>query len=686
MAVDVLTNTWAQVDAAVDVVQAQLGSDSLTFTGANPAILGADTDGVLLITPSNVTTAGGVIALFGDAHATKARDIEFRDGVTVDLHHDVSASLWDFQANAIATTGALAAGPLAAGATTLSGNLVVSNGNGVIIGDAAQINVAGTVPELQVLGTGVSDSRTSTGRFSADAGAPIHTFVKSRAAIGAFATVVAGDALGQIVFYGDDGSDYSTVGAAIIATSEGTIAGSRIPSKLELRTATDAGPSVSTTAMTLDSAQLVTMAAGLVLSTGEAVLPDGTAGVPSLSFAGHPSTGIYQPGADRLGIANSGVQTMDFSTANTVAIGTTATGIITAIVEGAGADVVLGIQNSAGALLFKSGTADLTMSAATGSVTASAVRVARDTTSLRSINAEGTVNASGADYAEYERLAQHIIDRMKNGGPGVAKGDIIGFDSAGQVTDRFSESVTFGIKSTDPSYVGGDTWHADVGEAPDEPKYLSPEYTGSQEPRPLYDEPLLEATAPVDPGESPETGTLKLDGETDESYAIRQKGEAEAMAVWAMATALYNRDEPIYNAAALKHDAQHEAWLVAQEAYAIVRGQYDQDQADYAALCEDQEAAVKAAHPTWVKDLDAFKDRLEAARICVDRIAYSGKVPVNGADSGAVGSYVLPQLGPDDSIDVYTDANPTQPEYRTAVGRIRNIGVDGRAIVDVLRV
>ena len=83
---------------------------------------------------------------------------------------------------------------------------------------------------------------------------------------------------------------------------------------------------------------------------------------------------------------------------------------------------------------------------------ATALAVRNHTTSGRSINASGTINASGADYAEYER----------NNGNVIAKGDIVGFKSDGTLTLKFSEAVRFGIKSTNPSYVGGDDWGSDL--------------------------------------------------------------------------------------------------------------------------------------------------------------------------------------------------------------------------------
>jgi hypothetical protein len=71
-------------------------------------------------------------------------------------------------------------------------------------------------------------------------------------------------------------------------------------------------------------------------------------------------------------------------------------------------------------------------------------------TSQRSINAGGTVNASGADYAEYMTKA--------DGCGTIAKGAVVGVDADGKLTDAFDDAHSFVVKSTDPSYVGGDVW------------------------------------------------------------------------------------------------------------------------------------------------------------------------------------------------------------------------------------
>ena len=75
--------------------------------------------------------------------------------------------------------------------------------------------------------------------------------------------------------------------------------------------------------------------------------------------------------------------------------------------------------------------------------------VRRNGSTSRSINAAGTINASGADYAEY--MLKAIYDNIE-------KGDIVGVNINGQLTNIFLDSISFVVKSTDPSYVGGDTW------------------------------------------------------------------------------------------------------------------------------------------------------------------------------------------------------------------------------------
>jgi hypothetical protein len=76
-----------------------------------------------------------------------------------------------------------------------------------------------------------------------------------------------------------------------------------------------------------------------------------------------------------------------------------------------------------------------------------------DGTTGRSINASGTINAMGLDYAEY--MTKAVSEN-------IAKGDIIGVDANGLLTNIYADAISFVVKSTDPSYVGGDKWGANL--------------------------------------------------------------------------------------------------------------------------------------------------------------------------------------------------------------------------------
>jgi len=100
------------------------------------------------------------------------------------------------------------------------------------------------------------------------------------------------------------------------------------------------------------------------------------------------------------------------------------------------------------------------MSQANFSTANTGMRIGRNSGTGRSINAGGTVNASGADYAEY---------MVKTGDFTIAKSDICGVTADGLLTPSYVDAVSFVVKSTNPSYVGGDTWGSEdaIGPKPD---------------------------------------------------------------------------------------------------------------------------------------------------------------------------------------------------------------------------
>jgi hypothetical protein len=107
-------------------------------------------------------------------------------------------------------------------------------------------------------------------------------------------------------------------------------------------------------------------------------------------------------------------------------------------------DLTFLVNNSSGTKTFA-----LYNGAAGFNAAQTVAQLAKNTSTSRSLNAAGTLNASGADYAEY---------MTKSGEFTLAKGDVIGINSEGKLTNVFANSVSFAVKSTNPSYVGNDTW------------------------------------------------------------------------------------------------------------------------------------------------------------------------------------------------------------------------------------
>ncbi len=145
-------------------------------------------------------------------------------------------------------------------------------------------------------------------------------------------------------------------------------------------------------------------------------------------------------------------------------------------------------------------------------------------TTNRSINAAGTINASGADYAEY---------MLKAAGCGIiAKGDVCGVDRDGRLTKTWADAVSFVIKSTDPSLVGGDTWDAEVGPKPEQPG------TEPGEPR-----------LPTPPAEDADDAAIAAWRDAMAAYPAQVASYQAARAEWQKATDAYAKALPIWEAA-----------------------------------------------------------------------------------------------------------------------------------------
>jgi hypothetical protein len=146
------------------------------------------------------------------------------------------------------------------------------------------------------------------------------------------------------------------------------------------------------------------------------------------------------------------------------------------------------------------------------------MRVTQTSLNGRSINAAGTINASGADYAEY---------MFKGPACGsVAAGQVIGIGADGKLTDRWADTISFAVKSTDPCMVGGDKWSQQLGQRP-----ASVTRTLDRVESQLVSEaqPAVEAVydgltlvTPAVPAKAAVYREVPLAGDTDEAWAARQ--------------------------------------------------------------------------------------------------------------------------------------------------------------------
>ena len=144
----------------------------------------------------------------------------------------------------------------------------------------------------------------------------------------------------------------------------------------------------------------------------------------------------------------------------------------------------------------------------------------------RSIATTGTINANGADYAEYMTKA--------NSCGTIAAGDVCGVDIDGKLTRQWGAAISFVVKSTDPALVGGDIWAAGLSPKPEAP---GPE--------------------PIAPGDAP----IMPDDDAPEALATWRDA---AVAHTALVIA-YPAEHAAWSSRQAEYDAALEVWEVALE-------------------------------------------------------------------------------------------------------------------------
>ena len=269
-----------------------------------------------------------------------------------------------------------------------------------------------------------------------------------------------------------------------------------------------------------------------------------------------------------------------------------------------------------------------------------ALKIGKDGTTGYSLRPGGTVASPGADYAEYRQLVPALYGA-------VAKGALLGYDINGLMTNVFANVVGRVLpKSTNPSYVGADTWGVEAtivaaygvvapGDAPAE--VLVP----------------VAPAAAVAPGVAPTVVPVPVDSATQDEIAAY---EAYLAAQEAYADAV-------------------EAFAVYENALAL----FPQWQASYATYQTDV--------TTYEAGVAAFNAALETERLKWDRVALCGVVPVNlaGLTAADVGKYLVPCAAADGTISAtaVTKGDLTLGQYIDSFGSIEAIGADGRPLVNV---
>lgn len=164
---------------------------------------------------------------------------------------------------------------LALGSNTVSGTLAQFN-TAVTDADLARTDAAQDFTGNQSVGLGATAAPTAfvvgdTGsasprgimpwQASTDTNGARFHFRKNRGTFGTPTVVVTGDTLGKIVASGYDGASHLEM-AEISFEATGTIASTRVPTRILFKTATNAAPSVLTTALTLGADQSAAFSAG----------------------------------------------------------------------------------------------------------------------------------------------------------------------------------------------------------------------------------------------------------------------------------------------------------------------------------------------------------------------------------------------------------------------------------------
>jgi len=154
------------------------------------------------------------------------------------------------------------------------------------------------------------------------------------------------------------------------------------------------------------------------------------------------------------------------------------------------------------------------------SASPSVLYAGKNSATNRSLSVPGTLNANGADYAEY------LIKSLLCGT--IIPGQIVGIDADGRLTDKWDRAITFMVKSTNPCMVGGDSWSQHLGARPTAPVRIAP----------TVEQVLVTPAVPADEANGTAAIPAVYDsittapGDTDNEWATKQAAHEAALAAF----------------------------------------------------------------------------------------------------------------------------------------------------------
>lgn len=269
--------------------------------------------------PSGPTGATGPVGVTGATGATPAvggsnTQVLFNDsgaiggdaGLTYDKTTDALTAAGSVTAASLIPSGAtvpsnglyLPAANSVALSTGTTERLRIDSSGRLLVGtsSAAQYNHFTDGIRFQVAGTGSAGASAQFATFENSTAGPNAIFAKSRGAnIGTNAVVSNGDSIGNLIFVGADGANY-TRAAQIAAQVDGTPGTNDMPGRLVFST-TASGASSPTERLRIDSTGFI-------------------------SLGGDTNTGLSNPSADNLAITTGGSERARIDSSGRVLVGT----------------------------------------------------------------------------------------------------------------------------------------------------------------------------------------------------------------------------------------------------------------------------------------------------------------------------------------------------------------------------